>query len=85
MTAGVGRIETMTVAGDNPLGDGGSDALQREPLAASFARRTLALDCSDGLVAGVLGPWGSGKTTFVNFARPEFGAGSAALLDGPPI
>ncbi len=84
MAAGAGRIETMTVEGDNPLGDGGTDTLQREPLAASFARRTLALDCSDGLVVGVLGPWGSGKTTFVNFARPELGAGSVALLDFNP-
>jgi predicted KAP-like P-loop ATPase len=84
MTAGAGRIEAMTVEGDNPLDDGGTDALQREPLAASFARRTLALDCSDGLVVGVLGPWGSGKTTFVNFARSEFGAGSVALLDFNP-
>ena len=45
------------------------DALARAPLAAAFGRRVLQLDCSEGLVVGVLGPWGSGKTTFVNYAR----------------
>jgi hypothetical protein len=44
----------------------------------------LQLDCSKGLVVGVLGPWGSGKTTFVNYARPALREGSTALLDFNP-
>jgi hypothetical protein len=42
------------------------------------------LDLSDGAVAGVLGPWGSGKTSFINLARPYLEAGSAAIVDFNP-
>jgi len=42
------------------------------------------LDLSEGAVVGVLGPWGSGKTSFINLARPHLQAGSAAIVDFNP-
>ena len=30
------------------------------------------IDTTEGVVVGVLGPWGSGKTSFINLARNEF-------------
>ena len=59
----------MTVVGDNPIREPSEDRLGRAPLAASFAKQILHADASEGLVVGVLGPWGSGKTSFVNLVR----------------
>jgi hypothetical protein len=42
------------------------------------------LDLSEGAVVGVLGTWGSGKTSFINLARPHFEGGSAAVVDFNP-
>lgn len=76
----------MSPLADNPRSEEeiSEDALSRAPLAAAFGRRVLQLDCSKGLVVGVLGPWGSGKTTFVNYARTELREGSTALVDFNP-
>lgn len=41
MTAGVGRIETMTVAGDNPLGDGSVALLDFNPWMFSGAEQLV--------------------------------------------
>jgi predicted KAP-like P-loop ATPase len=43
-----------------------------------------SLDASEGLVVGVLGAWGSGKTSFVNLAREKFGMAGATILDFNP-
>jgi KAP-like P-loop domain-containing protein len=74
----------VTVPGDNPIVRATDDALGRAPAAASFARQVLSLDASSGVVVGVLGPWGSGKTSFVNLARADFGSAGAAVLDFNP-
>jgi predicted KAP-like P-loop ATPase len=76
----------LATLADNPQGENetNADALGRAPLAAAFGRRVMQLDCSEGLVVGVLGPWGSGKTTFVNYARPQLRALSTAVLDFNP-
>jgi KAP family P-loop domain len=36
------------------------------------------------VVVGVLGPWGSGKTSFVNLARPALEEAGVAVLDFNP-
>lgn len=59
----------MIVVGDNPIRDPSEDRLGRAPLAASLARQIQQADASEGLVVGVLGPWGSGKTSFLNLVR----------------
>src|SRR5687767_5203891 len=60
------------VNSDNPICDTKQDVLGRAELARAFVRQVRSLDASEGVVVGVLGAWGSGKTSFVNLARPEF-------------
>jgi predicted KAP-like P-loop ATPase len=75
---------TLTVRSDNPIRHSADDALGRAAAAQSFAHQILRLDASEGVVVGVLGPWGSGKTSFVNIARPEFERNSVQILEFNP-
>ena len=59
----------MTIVGDNPIREPSEDRLGRAALAESLAKQIQRADASEGLVVGVLGPWGSGKTSFVNLVR----------------
>lgn len=74
----------MSIVGDNPIESPEDDALGRAGVAASFAMQVLGLDAAKGLVVGVLGPWGSGKTSFVNLARADLERGHATVLDFNP-
>jgi KAP family P-loop domain len=74
----------MTVAGDNPIQSPDDDLLGRTPLATSFANQVLSLDASEGLVVGVLGAWGSGKTSFVNLARRDLADAEVETLEFNP-
>ncbi len=73
-----------TVRSDNPIRGAEDDALGRAPAAQSFARQVLGLDATEGVVVGVLGPWGSGKTSFVNLARHQFERAAAPMLEFNP-
>lgn len=74
----------MTLPGDNPISDKKDDLLGRHKAAKAFASHTLSQDASEGAVVGVLGAWGSGKTSFVNLARPDLESGSSAVIDFNP-
>lgn len=74
----------MPSKADNPLTDSSEDALGRRQSSASFARHVLEIDTSRGVVVGVLGPWGSGKTTFVNFARESLTHSGVPIVDFNP-
>ncbi|GEO96896.1 KAP family P-loop NTPase fold protein [Kocuria turfanensis] len=74
----------MKAPSDNPINEKNEDLLSRADTAAQFARQVLKHDASQGLVVGVLGPWGSGKTSFLNLARPQLEKAGAALLDFNP-
>lgn len=74
----------MSIPGDNPIKNRENDALGRSAIARSFAHQVLTLDISNGAVVGVLGPWGSGKTSFVNLAREEFSQAGVPILDFNP-
>lgn len=60
--------EPGPVLPDNPIVTPEQDTIGRSSIARNFADHVLALDASEGLVVGVLGPWGGGKTSFVNLA-----------------
>lgn len=75
---------TMSVASDNPIRQPNEDALGRAAVAQSFVRQVLGLDASEGMVVGVLGAWGSGKTSFVNLARAGFDDADVTVLDFNP-
>ena len=70
--------------GDNPIGNHEDDVLERAGVANDFARQVLELDAGHGTTVGVFGPWGSGKTSFVNLARKTFERESVPVLDFNP-
>lgn len=72
------------IAGDNPIRRFDEDTLGRGIAARSLAQQTLAVDASEGVVVGVLGAWGSGKTSYINLARDEFEKAGVPLLDFNP-
>ena len=74
----------VAVPGDNPIRNPEDDVLDRLETARSFARHVLELDVSQGTVVGVLGPWGSGKTSFINLVRKEFERKDVPILEFNP-
>ena len=57
---------------DAPITSTVDDTLGRAPVAHDFAASIRELDASQGLVIGVLGPWGHGKSSFINLMREQF-------------
>jgi hypothetical protein len=55
--------------GDEEIGEEKDDVLASEGQAKSFAETVLASSAHTGLVFGVEGPWGVGKTSFINLAE----------------
>jgi predicted KAP-like P-loop ATPase len=74
----------LSVAADSPIRTADHDVLGRADFARSFAEQVLAFDASEGVVVGVLGAWGSGKTSFVNLARVHWEQLGIAVLDFNP-
>lgn len=74
----------VNVSADNPIRKPEDDVLGRAKVARSFAEQVLLLDVTEGVVVGVLGPWGSGKTSFVNLARAHLESAGVAVLDFNP-
>ncbi|HET6912247.1 MAG TPA: P-loop NTPase fold protein [Rhodanobacteraceae bacterium] len=75
---------TASIPADNPITRPDEDTLGRAKFARSFADRILALDSTEGVVVGVLGPWGSGKTSFVNLASECLRQSGVAVLEFNP-
>jgi hypothetical protein len=69
--AGMTDISQAGTAGvtDNPITRASEDLLQRGDVAAALAENLRYVDAWKGHVVGVLGPWGSGKTSLVNLVR----------------
>jgi len=65
-------------AADNPIESRNQDRLGRADIASQLAEQVRGLDASHGLVVAIMGPWGNGKTSFVNLMREQF-AGDPAL------
>ena len=72
------------IRADNPITKSEEDALGRVKPASSFARQVLAIDSSEGAVVGVLGPWGSGKTSFVNLSQVFLKESGVTVLEFNP-
>ncbi len=81
---GGGQTNQPAVRGDNPISTVTDDKLGRAPAATAFGDQILSLDPREGVVVGVLGPWGSGKTSFVNLARLELKKAGVDPLDFNP-
>ncbi|NEM90886.1 KAP family P-loop NTPase fold protein [Galbitalea soli] len=57
---------------DVPIEHSSQDVLGRAHAAQDFAKTIRELDARKGLVVGVLGPWGHGKSSFINLMGEEF-------------
>ena len=77
-------MKSAATLGDNPIRDPDGDVLGRLKAARSFARQVLALDASQGVAVGLFGPWGSGKTSFINLTRHEFKQNGIQVVDFNP-
>jgi predicted KAP-like P-loop ATPase len=75
---------SVSIAADNPIRRPEDDVLGRTKLAHSFAEQILSLDVTEGVVVGVLGPWGSGKTSFINLTRGHLDDLGITILDFNP-
>lgn len=60
----------MTLIGDTPIKNAGKDLLDRTSSAEAFANHIFSFDYQEGLVIGICGEWGSGKTSYINLMRP---------------
>lgn len=65
---------------DAPITSSGEDDLGRAPVAQDFAESIRELDASQGLVVGILGPWGHGKSSFINLMREQFATAPALTV-----
>ena len=74
----------MSVATDQPIRKPEDDVLERAEFAYSFAERVLEVDASEGFVVGILGPWGSGKTSVINLAQSRWEKAGVKVLDFNP-
>jgi predicted KAP-like P-loop ATPase len=72
------------VIADNPITKSEDDALGRLKPASSFAEQVLTLDSSEGVVVGILGPWGAGKTSFVNLSQTYLKKSGVTVLEFNP-
>ncbi|MGV0744548.1 KAP family P-loop NTPase fold protein [Mycolicibacterium sp. XJ870] len=61
----------MSAVGDNPITIPDQDLLGRQRVAAALARDVRRADSSEGYVFGVVGPWGSGKTSLLHLMMSE--------------
>ncbi|QNE42598.1 NTPase KAP [Frigoribacterium sp. NBH87] len=57
---------------DAPIRSSADDKLGRAPVAQHFAESIRELDAGEGMVVGVVGPWGHGKSSFINLMREQF-------------
>ena len=69
---------------DNPIKNPEDDVLGRVKAAQTFAEQILLLDVTEGTVVGVLGAWGSGKTSFINLVRTHWERSGIPVLDFNP-
>ncbi|WP_412501729.1 P-loop NTPase fold protein [Shewanella chilikensis] len=78
------ELKTARISADNPITRSDEDALGRLKPASSFAEQVLTLDSSEGVVVGILGPWGSGKTSFVNLSQSFLKESGVTVLEFNP-
>jgi len=61
----------MASNADQPIEHASEDLLHRGKVARSIADNLRVVDARRGYVFGVLGPWGSGKTSLINLVREQ--------------
>jgi hypothetical protein len=76
---------TLEFSNDRPLSSKYDDKLNRAPFAERVAGVLRELPKGAGLVVGIHGPWGDGKTTVLNMLRADLDAdGATATIEFNP-
>ncbi len=68
---------TLEFSNDRPLSSKSDDKLNRAPFAERVAGVLRGLPKGEGLVVGIHGPWGDGKTTVLNLLQADLAADEA--------
>lgn len=61
----------MNYSSDKPIEHADQDILGRTTFSKQLGKAINEYDCKDGLVIGVFGKWGTGKTSIINMALEE--------------
>ena len=69
---------------DNPITSVEEDTLGRLSSSDSLVNSILDYDTKNGLVVGLMGPWGIGKSSFINLSRNRFKERSIDIIDFNP-
>ncbi len=70
----------MDFSNDCPLSSKADDKLNRAPFAERVAGVLRGLPNGTGLVVGIHGPWGDGKTTVLNMLRCDLGSDGKTIV-----
>ena len=73
----------MELISDNPIKDISADLLDRKNSAEKFAKHIFSFNYKDGLVIGICGEWGLGKTSYINLMKPELQKNSIIIDFNP--
>lgn len=73
----------MELISDNPIKSNDYDLLDRTDSAEKFAKHIFSFDYKEGLVVGICGEWGCGKTSYINLMRPELAKHSTVIDFNP--
>lgn len=65
---------------DNPIESPPQDCLRRAPLAKRVASVIASFEGAESFVIGIEGPWGSGKTSFLNLVTSHFSDSDGPLI-----
>jgi KAP family P-loop domain protein len=76
--------QQILLMSDNPITSVEEDTLGRLSSADSLVNSILDYDTKNGLVVGLMGPWGIGKSSFINLSRNRFKERSIDIIDFNP-
>ena len=74
----------LSLSSDNPITSTKEDTLGRLPSANNLVDSILDYDTKNGLVVGLMGSWGAGKSSFINLSRERLKEQSIDIIDFNP-
>lgn len=74
----------MSIPSDNPIRSKSDDVLDRAKYAEDFVSIIRDVDVSEGAIIGIVGSWGSGKTSFINLVREHLKSEKLTTQENSP-